>query len=131
MRLLLDTHLLLWVAEGQIGRKGLSREAVALIANPGNQPIFSAASLWEIAIKAAKGRSDFRQDVGALRRGLIDTGYAELPVTSDHAIGVAGLAAIHGDPFDRLLIAQARVEGAVLLTADAKMAAYGEPVRRI
>ena len=128
MRLLLDTHLLLWVAD-QPDR--LSSTAHALIADPGNQPVFSVASLWEVAIKRSLGRKDFDVDPRLLRRGLIENGYEELAITSEHAVAVDGLPPLHCDPFDRLLIAQAMVEGLLLLTSDNQVAAYAAPVRRV
>lgn len=128
MKLLLDTHVLLWAA-GLPER--LSEEARALIGDEANDLFFSAASLWEVAIKSGLGREDFSVDARLLRRGLLDNGYGELPVTSDHAVEVSGLPALHKDPFDRLLIAQAMVEGITLLTADDMVARYPAPVRRI
>jgi PIN domain nuclease of toxin-antitoxin system len=109
----------------------LSDETRNLIETPANQLSFSAASLWEIAIKSGLGRSDFTVDARLLRRGLLDNGYAELPVTSEHAVAIGELPAIHKDPFDRLLIAQAMIEGITLLTADAIVAQYPGPIRRI
>ena len=128
MKLLLDTHLLLWAA-GSPGR--LSVEARALIEAPENELLFSAASLWEIAIKRGLGREDFRVDVRLLRRGLLDNGYSELPVGSEHAVALDGLPPLHKDPFDRLLVAQAWVEGITLLTSDAVVAQYPGPVRKV
>jgi len=128
MHLLLDTHVLLWVA-GRPDR--LSAQATALIADAGNQPIFSAASLWEIAIKRGLGRSDFRVAPEVLRRGLLDNGYDELAITGTHAMAVGWLPAIHRDPFDRVLVAQAESEGILLLTADATVARYPGPIRLI
>ncbi len=128
MKLLLDTHLLLWAA-GDQGR--LSRAARALIKNPDNELIFSAASLWEIAIKRSLGRDDFRADPRLLLRGLLDNGYLELPVTSEHALALDDLPAIHKDPFDRILVAQATVEGMVLLSTDPVVARYPGPVRMV
>ncbi len=128
MKLLLDTHLLLWAA-GDQGR--LSRAARALIENPDNELIFSAASLWEIAIKRTLGRDDFRADPRLLLRGLLDNGYLELPVTSEHALALDDLPAIHKDPFDRILVAQATVEGMVLLSTDPVVARYPGPVRMV
>jgi len=93
--------------------------------------MFSPASLWEIAIKRAMGRSDFRADPRLLRRGLLDNGYGELPITSEHAVAVDGLPPIHKDPFDRILVAQASVEGIALLTADPVVAQYPGPVQRV
>ncbi|MCB8823165.1 type II toxin-antitoxin system VapC family toxin [Microvirga rosea] len=128
MKLLLDTHLLLWTA-GEPDK--LSDEALRLIEAPDNELFFSAASLWEIAIKSSLGRSDFAVDARVLRRGLLDNGYSELPVVSEHAAAIIGLPAIHKDPFDRMLIAQAMIEGITLLTADAIVAQYTGPIRKI
>jgi PIN domain nuclease of toxin-antitoxin system len=128
VKLLLDTHLLLWAASAP---QALSAEARHLIGDPDNDLIFSAASLWEIAIKSALGRADFAVDARVLRRGLLDNGYRELPITSDHAVAIDTLPAIHKDPFDRLLIAQALSEGVTLLTADALVAGYPGPIRKV
>lgn len=128
MKLLLDTHLLLWAA-GEPDK--LSDEALRLIEAPENELFFSAASLWEIAIKSSLGRSDFVADARVLRRGLLDNDYSELPVVSEHAVAIIGLPAIHKDPFDRMLIAQAMLEGITLLTADAIIAQYAGPIRKI
>jgi PIN domain nuclease of toxin-antitoxin system len=128
MKLLLDTHLLLWAA-GNPGQ--LPAAALALIENPANELIFSAASLWEIAIKRRLGRNDFRVDPRLLRRGLLDNGYVELPVTSEHALAIDTLPALHKDPFDRILVAQATVEGMALLTVDPVVARYRGPVRKV
>jgi PIN domain nuclease of toxin-antitoxin system len=132
MKLLLDTHLLLWSAEFEPGQKtGLSSTALRLIRDEANTLYFSPASIWEVAIKNAQGRPDFRADPHALRRSLLDNAYVELPITGEHAAGVALLPPIHKDPFDRLLIAQAAAEGVTLLTVDAAMAEYGGPIRRV
>jgi PIN domain nuclease of toxin-antitoxin system len=126
MKLLLDTHLLLWTA-GQPDR--LPAAALELIDAPTNELLFSAASIWEVAIKRALGRNDFRADARLLRRGLLDNGYIELPILSEHVVAIDSLPPIHKDPFDRLLVAQAIVEGITLLTADAVVAQYPGPVR--
>ena len=128
MKLLLDTQILLWAA-GQPAR--LAVAARALLGDPNNELIFSAASLWEIAIKNSLGREDFRVDPRLLRRGLLDNGYAELPVTSQHAVNIDGLPPLHKDPFDRLLLAQARSEGITLVTGDARLARYAGPVHKV
>ncbi|MCL4778381.1 MAG: type II toxin-antitoxin system VapC family toxin [Gammaproteobacteria bacterium] len=128
MKLLLDTHLLLWAA-GMPER--LSAPARSLLEAPDNEIFFSAASLWEIAIKRSLGRDDFQLDVRLLRRGLLDNGYSELPVGSEHAVAVESLPAIHKDPFDRMLVAQAMVEGISLLTSDSVVAQYPGPVRLV
>lgn len=128
MKLLLDTHLLLWAA-GNPDR--LSMEARAWIEAPENELLFSAASIWEVAIKLGLGREDFRVDVRLLRRGLLDNGYSELLVSSEHAVTLDGLPSIHKDPFDRLLVAQALIEGITLLTSDTVVAQYPGPVRKV
>ena len=127
MKLLLDTHLLLWAA-GSPERLPLA--ARPLLEDPENQLLFSAASLWEIAIKRSLGRTDFQVDARVLRRGLLDNGYLELPITSEHTVFIDSLPSIHKDPFDRILIAQATVEGITLLTVDALIAQYPGPIRR-
>ena len=128
MKLLLDTHLLLWAA-GQSER--LPAVARTLLGDPRNEPMFSAASLWEIAIKSELGRDDFQVDARVLRRGLLDNGYGELPITSEHAVAIDGLPPLHKDPFDRLLVAQSMVEGITLLTTDTLVARYPAPVQRV
>lgn len=121
MKLLLDTHVLLWAAAGSVK---LSTKAAALIENPENQLYFSAASLWEISIKNKLGRADFKVDLAVLRRSLLDNGFEEIIMNSAHTIGVDALPNIHKDPFDRMLIAQTIAEGVTLLTADSVMAEY-------
>ena len=128
MKLLLDTHLLLSAA-GRPDR--LSAVARRLLNNPRNELLFSPASLWEIAIKRTLGRDDFRVEPRVLRRGLLDNGYAELPITSEHTVNIDALPALHKDPFDRLLLAQAFSEGITLLTGDAQLARYPGPVRKV
>ncbi len=128
MKLLLDTHVLLWAA-GQPDR--LSAATLKLIDNPANELLFSAASMWEVALKRGLGRTDFQVDPRLLRRGLLDNGYSELPVMSEHVVAIASLPPIHKDPFDRLLVAQATVEGITLLTADSVVAQYPGPVRMV
>ena len=128
MKLLLDTQLLLWAA-GDPDR--LSAPARALIGAPENEVWFSAASVWEIAIKRGLGREDFQVNPRLLRRGLLDNGYRELPVGSDHAVAIDSLPPLHKDPFDRLLVAQAISEPLVLVTADALLERYSDQVIRI
>jgi PIN domain nuclease of toxin-antitoxin system len=128
MKLLLDTQLLLWAA-GQPER--LSPAARSLLDDAHNELFFSAASLWEVAIKSALGRDDFRADARLLRRGLIDNGYDELAITGKHTVAIVNLPPIHKDPFDRLLAAQSAVEGILLLTADPILAQYPGPVRKV
>ncbi len=128
MRQLLDTHLLIWAAEGA---DSLPPAARVLMSDPEVELVFSAASLWEVAIKSTLNRRDFQLDSRLLRRGLLDNGYLELPVRSAHAVAVASLPLLHKDPFDRMLVAQAIVEGIPLLTADPVVAEYGGPVRLV
>ena len=128
MKLLLDSQLLLWAA-GHPER--LSAAARRLLNNPRNELLFSAASLWEIAIKSTMGRDDFKVEPRLLRRGLLDNGYVELAITSQHAVNIVGLPPFHKDPFDRLLLAQALIEGVTLLTTDAQLARYSGPVRKV
>lgn len=128
MKLLLDTHLLLWTAGGP---RKLPAAALALIDDQANELIFSAASIWEVAIKNSLGRNDFRVDARLLRRGLLDNGYIELPISSEHAVATDSLPPLHKDPFDRILIAQAVVEGITLLTVDPVVARYKGPVHKV
>jgi len=128
MKVLLDTHMLLWAA-GQPER--LSPAALRLVNSAETDLLFSAASLWEIAIKRSLGRTDFQVDARLLRRGLLDNGYGELPIKSEHVVAAGDLPPIHKDPFDRVLVAQATIEGALLLTADPLVAQYPGPIRKI
>lgn len=124
MRLLLDTHVLLWAAAGT----GLSPSAEALIVTPENRLHFSAASIWEITIKASLGRPEFNLDAGVFRRELLESGYEELAITGAHAAAISALPDLHKDPFDRMLIAQAMVEAITLLTADQTLLSYPGPI---
>nr|WP_298103448.1 type II toxin-antitoxin system VapC family toxin [uncultured Shinella sp.] len=128
MRLLIDTHLLIWAAQGP---EHLSATAFSLMADPDNLLVFSVASIWEIAIKQTLNRHDFSADASLIRGGLVESGYEELAISAAHAIAVAGLPNIHSDPFDRMLIAQARTEGLLLLTADQRLASYPGPIRLV
>lgn len=128
MNLLIDTHLLLWCASEP---SKLSQEAISLINNPSHNLYFSAASIWEVTIKQGLKRDDFSVDPYLLRRGLIDNGYTELTITSQHTLNNIHLPSIHTDPFDRLLIAQAEVEGFLLLTHDELVAQYPGPIRKV
>jgi len=123
MKLLLDTHILLWAA-GQPEK--LSQSAEKLLSTPDNALFFSSASLWEIVIKRGLGRDDFKVDPVRLRKMLIAHGYTELPITAEHALKVETLPLLHKDPFDRMLLAQARTEGMLLLTVDASILQYRE-----
>lgn len=128
MKLLLDTHLLLWAAAEP---DRISLRARKLIDDPRNELLFSAANLWEVAIKRALGRDDFQVDTRLLRRGLLDNGYNELPITSQHVVAIESLPTIHKDPFDRILVAQVTVEGITLLTTDTTVAKYPGPIRTV
>jgi PIN domain nuclease of toxin-antitoxin system len=128
MKFLLDTHLLLWVA---LGHKRLSRATVALLTDANNEILFSVSSIWEIAIKRGLKKTNFLHDPREIRRQMIANGYDELTIQSQHVVAVDSLAPIHKDPFDRLLIAQAMVEGVTLLTADAIIAGYPGPIRKV
>ncbi len=125
MKWLLDTHVLLWAANDPAR---LSNRAREVIANLENELLFSAASMWEIAIKRGLDRPDFRVEPRLLRRGLVDNGYVELAITSEHALMTESLPPLQRDPFDRLLVAQAMVEGFRLLTMDSTVARYPGPV---
>ena len=96
--------------------------------DPDTEVVFSAASLWEVAIKSSLGRPDFSVDPRVLRRRLLENDFTELPVTGAHAVAVDLLPSIHKDPFDRMLVAQAQVEGITLLTADATLGLYQGPI---
>ena len=128
MKLLLDTQVVLWAA-GQPEK--LSAAARRLLNDADNELIFSAASLWEIAIKKALGRDDFRVEPRLLRRGLLDNGYEELAITSLHAVSIDSLPELHKDPFDRLLLSQALVEGMTFVTSDEQVFRYPVPMRRV
>jgi len=128
VNLLLDTHLLLWAA-GRPDR--LSAEAAQLLTSTDNTLWFSVASIWEVVIKHGLRRDDFRVDPGRFRRMLIENGYNELVVLGSHVVAIQSLPAIHRDPFDRMLIAQAIDEGLTLLTSDAEVATYPASVRLV
>ena len=128
MRLLLDTHILLWAA-GEPEK--LSIAGRELLLAPENALYFSPASIWEIVIKRGLGRDDFQVDPVRLRKLLMVYGYTEVPVTSDHALALDGLPPLHKDPFDRLLLAQARSEGMMLVSSDTQVLRYGDGIAKI
>ena len=128
MNVLVDTHLMLWAAYAP---ERLSPVAHARLIDEELCPCVSAASIWEIVIKAGLGRTDFQVDPATLRAGLAANGWKELPVTAGHALEVAELPRLHSDPFDRILIAQARREGWPLLTGDRQLASHGPPVELV
>jgi len=120
--------MLLWAISGS---SSLPNAAIKLIRDPGNELIFSVASIWEIAIKHGKGMPSFNAPPGLVRAELLVNGYTELGVSGPHAVAVENLPPIHKDPFDRLLIAQAMTEGITLLTADVTIARYPGPIRKV
>lgn len=121
MKLLLDTHLLIWSASTP---QRLSSKAKKLIEDDANALYFSAASICEVTIKAGLGREDFNVNPTTLRQGLLENDYQECPITGQHALALSSLPDLHRDPFDRMLIAQALVEGFCLFTRDAAISAY-------
>jgi PIN domain nuclease of toxin-antitoxin system len=133
MKLLLDTHLLVWTSgmASAVPSRSMPAKALALIVDEENLLYFSPVSVWEVAIKNAQGRAEFLVDPHLFRRALLDNGYIEIAITSEHTAGVANLPGHHKDPFDRLLIAQATVEGMMLLTNDEAMAKYPGPIQKV
>jgi len=118
--LLLDTHVFLWwrEASGRIGedaRRAIAQAEIVYV---------SAASAWEVAIKVALGKLDIP---GPLESAVQESEFEQLPITFAHASRLAGLYAHHGDPFDRMLVAQAATEGLTIVTHDRKLAPYGVP----
>lgn len=128
MKLLLDTHLLLWAAAMPDKLPAVAHD---MIGDEDNELLFSAVSLWEVTIKNQLGRDDFRVEPRVLRRALLDNAYSELAITSEHAVATDTLPGLHKDPFDRLLVAQAHVEGITLLTSDDMLARYPGPIRKV
>jgi PIN domain nuclease of toxin-antitoxin system len=122
MRLLLDTHIFLWAVAGSPRLTPAARHII----QSAEQVYVSAASLWEVAIKARLGKID--ADPRALAAAIDGSGFVELPVSAAHAAGVAELELHHNDPFDHLLIAQALAEPLRLLTADRTLAQYSNIV---
>ena len=120
-RFLVDTQLLLWTVYGS---SRLPAKVARLFRDGRHEFFFSAASVWEIGIKAARGRKDFAADAEAVARTLEANGFQELPITASHAVAAAALPELHADPFDRMLVAQAMVEPMALITADERLAAY-------
>lgn len=121
MRVLLDSHVLLW-AKGEPER--LSAGARELILDVETQPVFSVVSIWEVVIKSGAAKQGFSVDADQLRWDLLQDGFEELEVTAPHVLEVGRLPMLHADPFDRLLVAQARVEDLTIMTADRAITAY-------
>jgi PIN domain nuclease of toxin-antitoxin system len=128
MKVLLDTHLLLWAAGSP---QRLPKHALPLLKDRDTTLLFSAVSIWEVVIKTGLGRADFQVNPQRLRQGLLLHGYQEVPITGEHALAVRALPALHKDPFDRILLAQAQCEGLILLTVDKELAAYGPPAKLV
>ena len=120
-RLILDTHVLVWVYEDDPRLGAAARE---VITNPGNQVFVSAASIWEIAIKQATGKLGGPDNLGAYVERF---GFTGLPITLRHAERAGRLPLLHRDPFDRMLVAQAQTENLTLITGDASIARYAVP----
>ena len=121
MTYLLDTHVLMWAMYKE---ERLDHNSRRIIRDPAVGLVFSAVSIWEVVIKSAKGRHDFPYEARKLRSDLIDNHYRELDVRSEHALAVETLPMHHTDPFDRLLVAQAKVEDLRFLTNDHELAQY-------
>lgn len=128
MTFLVDTHFVIWIPIDDRHIGGTARE---ILKDPAHTFLFSAVSLWEIAIKRAQKGGAFAHDPRAIRKHMLANGYVELPLDGSHAVAVDSLPLIHKDPFDRLLIAQAMVEGITFLTRDRTIAKYPGPIRRV
>lgn len=128
MRLLLDTHLLIWASRDEVR---LSSAARMYLQQAENELFFSVISIWEIAIKHGLQRHSFYIEPKMMRTRLLESGYQEVLLTGGHAVGVASLPPIHKDPFDRILMAQAMIEGLTLLTSDATVASYPGPILKV
>ena len=128
MKYLLDTHIILWAG---FDVKRLSRKAKSILENPENALYFSPVSLWEISIKHEKHPEQMAITSERVREIAVKMGFIELPVRSRHGVDIANLPDIHNDPFDRMLITQARSDGLCLLSHDDKVIAYGEPVLKV
>ena len=125
MKLLLDTHILLWAASEP---QKLPVKIRQLIEDEENTLFFSAASIWEIVMKNGLGRSDFQIEPRMFRSALMDNGYLEVPITSEHVLFVHELPPLHKDPVDRILVAQSSIEGMAVLTVDQAVIDYGGTV---
>lgn len=125
---LVDTHVLIWLA---VESPRLSEGVRDLLTDPDNTIYFSAIAIFEIAVKQQLSKINFKVDASAIRRMMIDKGYVELVVDGIHAAFVGTMPLLHKDPFDRLLVAQANVEGITLITADERIARYPGPILKI
>lgn len=125
---LVDTHVLIWLA---VESPRLDQPTREILADPENHIFFSAISIFEIAVKETLSKRGFDVEASAIRRMMIENDFVELPVNGLHAAHVATLPMIHRDPFDRLLVSQAIIEGMILITADQHIARYPGPILRI
>ena len=125
---LLDTHVLLWAAQDS---PALSAAARDILGNPKHDVLISVANIWEVVIKSGLGRGDFAVDSVRLREQAIRAGFGELPIRAPHVLEIRALPQVHTDPFDRILLAQARVEQLTLLTSDQKVLQYGDPAHSV
>jgi PIN domain nuclease of toxin-antitoxin system len=128
MKYLLDTHIILWAATDV---KRLSRKAKTILEDMANVLYFSPISLWEISVKHAKHPDQMAITSEQARELAVKMGFIELPVRSRHGVDIANLPDIHNDPFDRMLITQARSDGLKLVSHDHKVAAYGEAIVKV
>lgn len=128
MKLLFDTHLLLWAITDD---RRLSSRARALMADAANECLYSAASVWEVAVKNGIPKRSLGIPAESFRREVEAAGFRPLDVSPEHAAAMESLPHVHGDPFDRLLLAQARAEGCTLLTSDSVLPTYGDPVQKV
>jgi PIN domain nuclease of toxin-antitoxin system len=128
MRILMDTHVLLWALGGS---DRLSHAAAATIQDADNDVLFSAATIWEVAIKGALGKAGFGVSPATIHAQALATGFVEVPVWSEAGLRAGALPLHHRDPFDRLLVAQAELERATLYTADRQLLAYGPHVELV
>jgi PIN domain nuclease of toxin-antitoxin system len=128
MRILLDTHILLWAG---LKMARVPVVAATMIDDFQNEVVFSSASIWEIAIKRRLDRNSPTVDARTFRENLLANGYRELPINGLHAAQVQDLPSLHKDPFDRILVAQAMVEGLLLLTSDRMVARYPGPIQKV
>lgn len=128
MKFLLDTHFVIWIPADNRRIRTVARK---ILLDPANEFVFSSVSLLEIQLKRERNRPDFEYDPRAIRKHMLVNGFEELPITGEHTLHLDSLPHIHKDPFDRLLIAQAAIEGIVLLTADTTIARYPGPIRKV
>jgi PIN domain nuclease of toxin-antitoxin system len=128
MTVLLDTQILLW---SQVSPERLPAWLIEVLEDRDVAPIFSVVSIWEIAIKSALKRADFTHEPSTIRASLLELGWCELELTGDHVLGVSDLPALHGDPFDRILVSQSKVAKLEFVTANRALKEYGQHIRMI